>query len=504
MKMLREAADKLGRITMYRLVLGVLALMAVASFALTFLGALPYTPIDIAASAVVAVGVALLSGHLLAAAVQSAAQWESSAITGFLVFFLFWPTADPGQLWRIALVSVIASVSKYVLVWRGRHLFNPVAIAAVIASVTGLTAAVWWPANAYLFPVVLVGAIAVVVRTRKLLMFALYVVVATLSGTVVLVLNGTAALDALPVVLLSYPVVFLGGFMLTEPLTLPPRRWQQLMLAAVAGVLVSVPFHVGPLYNSPELTLVVMNLAAALFARRSGIRLTLLGRKLLSPTVVEFSFRPKRPLDFVPGQYLELVIPHGKPDSRGTRRMLSPTSVPGSAELVTVATSMPAKTSTAKRALRLKQEGAVLSATGVWGDFVLPRDPSVPVLLVAGGIGITPFVSQLRSDRMRGIRRDVTLVYAARSAAEYAYLDDLVGDGVRIILAGPEAPAQLPVGCELLGAERISGELLALRMPDLRARHAFVSGPPSLVEDLREDLKRQGVRSVHTDVFLGY
>ena len=38
---------------------------------------------------------------------------------------------------------------------------------------------------------------------------------------------------------------------------------------------------------------------------------------------------------------------------------------------------------------------ARITGTLVGGDFCLPRDPSVPLLLAAGGIGVTPFISQL-------------------------------------------------------------------------------------------------------------
>ena len=43
----------------------------------------------------------------------------------------------------------------------------------------------------------------------------------------------------------SSPFLFLGAFMLSEPLTLPPRRWQQLTVAAVVGVLAGWPIDLG-------------------------------------------------------------------------------------------------------------------------------------------------------------------------------------------------------------------------------------------------------------------
>jgi ferredoxin-NADP reductase len=48
------------------------------------------------------------------------------------------------------------------------------------------------------------------------------------------------------------------------------------------------------------------------------------------------------------------------------------------------------------------EPGEKLAVTGVWGDFVLPSRASAPVLMVAAGIGVTPFVSQLRHLRLSG------------------------------------------------------------------------------------------------------
>ena len=74
------------------------------------------------------------------------------------------------------------------------------------------------------------------------------------------------------------------------------------------------------------------------------------------------------------------------------------------------------------------------------GDFVLPRDPAAPVLLIAAGIGITPFLAQLAAGAARD--RDVVLLYLAKNAAELAYAEELERSGARIMarLADGSAP----------------------------------------------------------------
>ena len=116
--------------------------------------------------------------------------------------------------------------------------------------------------------------------------------------------------------------------MLTEPLTLPPRRWQQLVLAAVVGMLFAVPFNFGFVANSPELALLVGNLLAFLAGQRGGVRLLFRLPRRLTPSDDGIRLRAARPVRFVPGQYMELDLPHAKPDGRGRRRVFSLTSRP--------------------------------------------------------------------------------------------------------------------------------------------------------------------------------
>jgi ferredoxin-NADP reductase len=294
--------------------------------------------------------------------------------------------------------------------------------------------------------------------------------------------------------------------MLSEPLTLPPRRWQQYLVAGVVGVLAGWPLPLGVITLGQERALLVGNLVAFAFAfaARGAVRLTLVRRSALTPSVQELSFTAERPVRFEPGQYLELDVPHRRPDARGTRREFSISSSPEEAPTIRIAFREGAdgRRSSYKRALAAVGEGDVLAVTGVWGDFVLPRSASSPVLMVAAGIGVTPFVSQLRHLRLAGQRRDVVLVYVASSAAELAYRPELEEAGVRVIVHTPDAPPDVPAHWSWAEGERLTADRLSLAVPDLASRHAYVSGPPGLIADLTPALAR--ARSLTTDAFAGY
>lgn len=93
------------------------------------------------------------------------------------------------------------------------------------------------------------------------------------------------------------------------------------------------------------------------------------------------------------GQYMELSMPHHGSDSRGSRRVFSITSAPQQEDAVSFGLRTTESGSSFKKALLELPKDARITGTVVGGDFRLPRDASAPLLLAAGGIGVTPFIS---------------------------------------------------------------------------------------------------------------
>lgn len=517
MSVLRDLLDRqLGRVSMYRLVTLVLAVLAVVSIAYTAIGGLGEGLFTVGGQLVtlaVLLVIVTATSWAIGRALGAPAHVESSVITALLLYFLFIPQSGGSELGWIAVAGVLAGVSKYALAWRGRHVFNPAAAGAfgtyLVQRLTGQEVwfgASWWVASADLLPWVAVGAFLVLWRTRRVGLGVGFVVLA--GALVVVGLNGFGQPvdDAIRTALETSPLIFFAGFMLSEPLTLPPRRNQQLMVGAVMAVVYAYPLAMPRFVDAPPFfgigdqwqvaALLVGNLVAFAFARRSGVRLELVEKRELGGDTHELVFSPARPLRFEAGQYAELHVPHAGTDSRGTRRVFSVCSAPGS-EHVTFGLRVPDPGSSLKRTLATLEPGSVVRATGVGGDFVLPRDPAVPVVLIAGGIGVTPFVSQLR----HAPQRDAVLVYAVPSATSIPFADDLAA--CRVVLVSPDRPASLPETWRWVEAGAVDADLVAEAVPDLAQRLAFVSGPPAMVNAVRPGLRRHAKR-VHTDYFSGY
>jgi glycine betaine catabolism B len=515
---MRDLLDRqLGRITTYRLVTLVLLALAAVTVAHTAGGTFS-DPFTVRAE-LVTLGVLLASSYvanrLLGLAWRITPHGESSIITALLLWFLFWPTTRSVDLAWLAGAAVLANASKYALAWRGRHVLNPAAAGAflvvVVQHLVGREApvnATWWVASQTLLPYVAVGAFLVLWRTRRLDLGLLFVAVA--GGLTIWGFTAGLGLpfdDALRTTAYSVALVFIAGFMLSEPLTLPPRRRQQLLVSGVVAVVISYPVWISLLDASPvdvdgigvsqQLALLVGNLVAFAFARRHGVTLVLEGSRALTPETRELTFRPRRPVTFRPGQYAELTVPHAGVDSRGSRRSFSISSPPAEDGLLTFALRVPEKSSSFKRALLALEPGDAVHATGIVGDFVLPADPATPVLLVAGGIGVTPFLSQLR----HGAARDAVVVYGVSSPDEVPFTEEL--SGARVVLVGPAEPDRLPDGWTYVEAPFLSVDLIAEAVPDLADRRAYVSGPPAMVNAVRGGLAKR-CKGVRTDYFTGY
>ena len=508
----------LGRVSMYRLVYFALAALTVISLLLSLIGQVGPGPLELVVS--LAVLAAVCVGVDAAAQRVIGLPWrlESSLITAHILLFILRPTLELTGLAGIAIAGAVASLSKYVLAWRGRHIFNPAAVGATVLTLLSIVwpalgASSWWVGTPAMAAPVIVLGLAVLVRTEKLRVVAGFLVIAVAVAVVRVSMQYQDAgldvelLDIVGPVLWSSPFLFLGAFMLSEPLTLPPRRWQQFTVAAVVGVLAGWPIPVGEATLGQERALLIGNLVAFAFAVRTAVRLTLVSRADRTPTVRELTFRVQDRLSFRPGQYLELEVPHRHPDARGTRREFSIASAPEDLPLVKVAfkeSAGPAAKpqSSFKKALAAVGEGDRLAITGVWGDFLLPTRGAAPVLMVAAGIGVTPFVSQLRHARLAGQERDIVLVYVASDASELAYRDEIEASGADVIVFTRDRPENLPAHWRWAKGVRLDADGLLRVVPDIAARHAYISGPAALIADLAPALER--ARSITTDAFSGY
>ncbi|HVU59221.1 MAG TPA: FAD-dependent oxidoreductase [Candidatus Saccharimonadales bacterium] len=221
-----------------------------------------------------------------------------------------------------------------------------------------------------------------------------------------------------------------------------------------------------------------------------------------TPVAATFWFRAERPVRFEAGQYVELTLRHDMPDSRGEKRWFTLSSTPGD-ELIGVTTCYAGdeRSSSFKRALFALVPGAVLHMTEPMGDFVLPKDPAVPLLFVASGIGITPFRSMAGWLVRRGERRPIRLVYGVHTEQDAIAPAVFAQAGMRpTVIASRPSPAWQGEHGRLS-----AGRIMRLGHPSADTL-IYLSGPEQQIESLARDLQALGIapRQLVTDFFSGY
>ena len=123
--------------------------------------------------------------------------------------------------------------------------------------------------------------------------------------------------------------------------------------------------------------------------------------------------------------------------------------------------------------------------------------------MVAAGIGITPFVSQLRHARLAGEDRDIVLVYVASEASELAFRDELEASGVpgHRLHARPSRPTCRGTGCGRAACGWTPTGCCG-SCPTSRRATRTSRARPALIADLAPALEQ--ARSITTDAFSGY
>jgi ferredoxin-NADP reductase len=137
------------------------------------------------------------------------------------------------------------------------------------------------------------------------------------------------------------------------------------------------------------------------------------------------------------------------------------------------------------------------------GKFVYPARDDRPIVLVAGGVGITPLISMLRHALVADPLRPVTLVYSARGARELAFWDELQWlarrhTQARVVATLTESDSAWP---GRLG--RIDGNLLAECVDNAAHALFMICGPAPMIDEVRHTLEAMGVpgTQIRSEVF---
>lgn len=240
------------------------------------------------------------------------------------------------------------------------------------------------------------------------------------------------------------------------------------------------------------------------------MKLKFLGKEHLCSDIWELHF--KKPLDFKfrAGQYLQLRLNLKHPDNRGSKRWFTISSAP-TQEDITITTRLIEKHSEFKDDFFHLKPGNAITATGPHGDFLLPVDVNTSILWIAGGIGATPFISQMKFLLDNGIlSRDIVFIHGLRDL-----LENPADKVIRQCQKKMAKFSYFTVISELSSLPKnysgykgyIDSKVIESIAPDFKKRQIYVSGPEPMVDSIKKILiKNLAVRekNIHQDWFPGY
>lgn len=195
---------------------------------------------------------------------------------------------------------------------------------------------------------------------------------------------------------------------------------------------------------------------------------------------------------FKPGQYATITFP-GYPKLR-SNRPFSMVSSPAEQKVIRFGVKMFGRFTKGLRALKPGDSAIV---AGPFGSFTFDENALGDLVLLAGGIGVTPFLSMVSYATDLQLPNRITMFYSSRTWGESAYRDELIDlnrrnpnfDLVFTITDDKRVP-QHPS----LIQGRITRELISQRLNgDLWTKTFFVCGPPPFMAAMKAALRSMGV-----------
>ncbi len=223
---------------------------------------------------------------------------------------------------------------------------------------------------------------------------------------------------------------------------------------------------------------------------------TIIGKKKVAENTLEVLI--KRPDDFFfkAGQYIQLSVPELLySDYSGTSRQLSIASSPLDQEKISVA--FRESDSGFKRTLKELPANSPVIIEGPHGFYTLPEQSDNPFILIAGGIGITPYMSMARTFEKKGLSFPVRLLYGNRNRESATYLGELLSIADRV---------------KNFSVRNVFGHidrefiLQTIGTNNLQPFTWYIAGPPGMVTSVRNTLSllKVGDEQIYTEEFTGY
>lgn len=207
------------------------------------------------------------------------------------------------------------------------------------------------------------------------------------------------------------------------------------------------------------------------------------------------------PFDFLPGQFLTVAVEHA---GKTVKRSYTIASSPTVRDYVEITVKREEHGVVSRLLHDDVQEGGTLELTAPSGKFTFTGDEAESIVLIGGGVGITPLMSVVRYLTDRGWGNPIYLLYCCRTTKDFIFQEELEYLQRRNPNLSVVATMTRERGTVWMGPTgRLTPELIASSVPDLERQRVHLCGPGPMMDAVKDMLADLAVPAsqVFTEAF---
>lgn len=233
------------------------------------------------------------------------------------------------------------------------------------------------------------------------------------------------------------------------------------------------------------------------------MKLKLVKKIIEAKGTTSFFFKPEKGLAWLPGQYFYHTLPTLKyPDPKGATRHFTISSSPTEGNLIRLTTRVRDE-SGFKQTLNELPVGTEIEGEGPSGTFILDENESGPHVILAGGIGITPFRAIIKYFIDKKFKTPIYLIYSNSTPEETTFKKELE--------TWPKKNPNIHVQFVVTSKDgRVDEGKINKFLEDWKLKIGdctfWVCGPPPMVDAMETVLGKMkvGLGQVRSEKFTGY
>jgi ferredoxin-NADP reductase len=208
--------------------------------------------------------------------------------------------------------------------------------------------------------------------------------------------------------------------------------------------------------------------------------------------IVELADRRGRPVfEFTPGQYV-MIRYRNKQGKMEQKHTFSIASSPTEKHIIRLGIRIIGPFTQGLLGLEVGDE---ILVHGPFGDFTFNEDKYLDLVMIAGGIGITPFYSTLKYAADHGLPNKLSLIYSARTIQGTAFFNEirqLEMDNHNLRAMFSVTDEKIVPGKGLVG-EKITASIMKEFIGPVQGKTFFICGPQKFMEAMKANLYGIGV-----------